>query len=140
MHHAKQTCDELKAFYSGKSALYRHVLPMEADTNVFILVRCALEEEYARKLLQLSRKPLGSQERGTLKSSMDTMRGEIESMGKAHQSVAQQMKVELEEPLAAFAGAMKERRKIVQNGIEKLLKTKIEQTRQVHKVRAYFRH
>ena len=54
-------------------------------------------------------------------------------MGKAHQGIAQQMKTELEEPLAAFTGAMKERRKIVQVGIEKLLKTKIDQTRQVNK-------
>jgi hypothetical protein len=66
---------------------------------------------------------------------MDVMRGEVESMGKSHQNIAQQMKTELEEPLAAFAGAMKERRKIVQNGIEKLLKTKIQQTQQVNKVR-----
>lgn len=65
---------------------------------------------------------------------MDVMRGEVESMGKSHQNVAQQMKTELEEPLAAFAGAMKERRKIVQNGIEKLLKTKIQQTHVVNKV------
>lgn len=66
---------------------------------------------------------------------MDVMRGEVESMGKSHQNVAQQMKTELEEPLAAFAGAMKERRKIVQGGIEKLLKTKIQQTQVVNKVR-----
>lgn len=65
---------------------------------------------------------------------MDVMRGEVESMGKSHQNVAQQMKTELEEPLAAFAGAMKERRKIVQGGIEKLLKTKIQQTQVVNKV------
>lgn len=44
------------------------------------------------------------------------------------------MKTELEEPLAAFAGAMKERRKIVQGGIEKVLKVKIQQTQQVNKV------
>lgn len=44
------------------------------------------------------------------------------------------MKSELEEPLAAFAGGMKERRKIVQNTVEKLLKTKIQQTQQVNKV------
>ena len=55
-------------------------------------------------------------------------------MGKSHQNIASQMKTELEEPLAAFAGAMKERRKIVQNGIEKLLKVKIQQTNQVNKV------
>ncbi len=56
-------------------------------------------------------------------------------MGKAHQNIASQMKSELEEPLAAHAGGMKERRKIVQNGIEKLLKLKIQQTQAVNKVR-----
>lgn len=56
-------------------------------------------------------------------------------MGKAHQTIAAQMKSELEEPLAAFAGAMKERRKIVQGGIEKLFKTKQQQTQSVNKVR-----
>lgn len=44
------------------------------------------------------------------------------------------MKRELEEPLAAFAGGMKERRKIVQNGIERILKTKMQQTATVNKV------
>jgi hypothetical protein len=97
--------------------------------------RASLEDEYARKLLSLSRKPLGSQETGTLRASLDVMRGEIEQMGKSHQDVAAQVKTELEEPLAAFAGAMKERRKIVQGGIEKLLKIKIQQTQHVNKVR-----
>lgn len=63
------------------------------------------------------------------------MRGEVESMGKAHQAIAGEMKSELEEPLAAFAGGMKERRKIVQSGIEKLLKVKVQQTGVVNKVR-----
>lgn len=44
------------------------------------------------------------------------------------------MKSELEEPLAAFAGGMKERRKIIQTGIERLLKTKNQQTHAVNKV------
>ena len=56
-------------------------------------------------------------------------------MGKAHQNIAGQMKTELEEPLAAFAGAMKERRKIVQTGVEKLLKVKTQQTTIVNKAR-----
>jgi hypothetical protein len=97
--------------------------------------RASMEEDYARKLLALSRKPLGSQEAGTLRASLDVMRGEVESMGKSHQNIAGQMKSELEEPLAAFSGGMKERRKIVQNGIEKLLKVKIQQTQTVNKVR-----
>jgi hypothetical protein len=56
-------------------------------------------------------------------------------MGKAHSSIAAQMKTELEEPLAAFAGGMKERRKIIQGGIEKLLKVKMQQTATVNKAR-----
>ncbi|KAL2021269.1 hypothetical protein VTK56DRAFT_7348 [Thermocarpiscus australiensis] len=114
MHNAKVTCDELRAFYSA---------------------RAAIEDEYARKLMSLCRKSLGSHEMGTLKTSLDVVRGEVESMAKQHQSIAAQMKSELEEPLAAFAGGMKERRKIVQNTVEKLLKTKIQQTQLVNKTR-----
>jgi hypothetical protein len=114
LHNAKVTSDELKSFYAQ---------------------RAAIEDEYSRKLLNLSRKPLGSSEAGTLRMSFDVIRAEVESMGKAHQSIAQQMKTELEEPLAAFAGGMKERRKIVQGGIEKLLKTKMQQTATVNKAR-----
>jgi hypothetical protein len=99
-----------------------------------IVARASLEDEYSRKLLQLSRKALGSQEAGTLRTSLDVLRGEVEQMGKSHQNIAGQMKTELEEPLAAFAGAMKERRKIVQGGIEKLLKVKVQQTHLVNKV------
>lgn len=86
-------------------------------------------------MLTLCRKPLGSCEAGTLRASLDVMRGEVEAMGKAHQAIAGQMKSELEEPLAAFAGGMKERRKIVQSGIEKLLKVKVQQTQVVNKVK-----
>ncbi|KAG5950498.1 hypothetical protein E4U53_004935 [Claviceps sorghi] len=114
MQSAKTTCDELRSFYGA---------------------RASIEEEYSRKLLNLSRKSLGSHETGTLKSSLDTLRGEVEAMAKQHQSIAAQMKTELEEPLAAFAGGMKERRKIVQGTVEKLLKTKIQQTQQVNKTR-----
>lgn len=117
MHNAKVTGDELKNFYA---------------------TRAQIEEEYARKLLNLARKPLGSSEQGTLRMSLDVVRGEVESMGKQHQIVAAQMKSELEEPLSAFAGGIKERRKIVQNGIEKLLKTKTQQNMVVTKARDRF--
>lgn len=82
----------------------------------------------------MCRKPLGSCEAGTLRASLDVLRGEVESIGKAHQAIAGQMKSELEEPLAAFGGGMKERRKIVQAGIEKLFKLKQQQTQTVNKV------
>ena len=66
--------------------------------------------------------------------SLDIVRGEVESIGKAHQNIASQMKTELDEQLSAHAGGMKERRKIVQNGIEKLLKVKTQQNAAVNKV------
>ncbi|KAK5131108.1 hypothetical protein LTR08_001326 [Meristemomyces frigidus] len=117
MHNAKITGDELKAFYTA---------------------RAQIEEEYSRKLLNLARKPLGSSEAGTLRMSLDVLRGELESMGKEHQNIAGKMKSELDEPLVAFAGGLKERRKIVQNGIEKLLKVKTQQTGVVNKARDKF--
>ena len=128
MHNAKVTSDELKSFYAGESS------SSAVESALKALARAALEDEYSRKLLNLSRKPLGSSEGGTLRMSLDVVRGEVESMGKAHQNIATQMKSELEEPLAAFAGGMKERRKIVQGGIEKLLKVKTQQTMGMNKV------
>ena len=109
------------------------ILP-EGNKLIFLAARASIEEDYARKLLALSRKGLGTQETGSLKTSLDTVRGEVESMAKQHQGIAAQMRSELEEPLAAFAGGMKERRKIVQNTVEKLLKTKVQQTAHVNKV------
>jgi hypothetical protein len=114
MHHAKQTCDEIKSFYSA---------------------RAAIEDEYARKLLTLSKKPLGQGESGTLRISLDTIRREVETMAKAHQSVATQMKGELDEQLTVNAGGLKERRKVIQTGIEKLYKLKQGQTATLNKAR-----
>ncbi|PWW73905.1 hypothetical protein C7212DRAFT_353524 [Tuber magnatum] len=114
MHDAKTTCEELKTFYTA---------------------RAAIEDEFARKLLALSKKPLGSVETGTLKISMDVLRAEVESMGKAHQTTADQMKTELEQPLTDYSGAWRERRRIVQGTCEKILQLKMKQTNQVNKTR-----
>lgn len=114
MSNAKTTSDELKAFYKA---------------------RADLEEEYSKKLFAISRKALGSVEMGSLRTALDVARGETEHMGKQHAMIAAQMRSECEEPLAAFAGGIKERRKIVQNGIEKLIKTKQHQTAVVTKCR-----
>jgi hypothetical protein len=62
------------------------------------------------------------------------VRGETEAIAKAHSAIAGQMKTELEEPLSAFASGLKERRKIIQNTIERLHKTKVQQTQVVNKV------
>jgi hypothetical protein len=99
-----------------------------------LTVRASIEEEYARKLQALCRKSLGSNEMGSLRTSLDVVRGETEAIAKAHAAIAGQMKTELEEPLAAFASGMKERRKIIQQTIERLHKLKMQQTQVVNKV------
>lgn len=135
MHDAKTTCDELKAFYTCS---YPAPRLSAASSNATPTARATIEEEFAKKLLALSKKPLGSNETGTLKCSMDVLKSEVESMAKAHQSIASQMKTELEEPLTAFSGMIRERRKIVQGGCEKILKLKMQQTQQVNKVFRFF--
>ncbi|KAG0155100.1 hypothetical protein PDIDSM_673 [Penicillium digitatum] len=114
VHGSKITNDELKVFYS---------------------IRASIEDEYARKLQALCRKSLGSCEIGSLRASLDVVRGETEAIAKAHSAIAGQMKTELEEPLAAFASGIKERRKIIQQCIERLHKTKMQQTQLVNKTR-----
>lgn len=133
MHDAKTTCDELKAFYTGNFPTQLHIQLLRHNLT-YITARAAIEEEFAKKLLALSKKPLGSSETGTLRGSMDVLKSEVESMARAHQSIASQMKTELEEPLTAFSGMIRERRKIVQGGCEKILKLKMQQTQQVNKV------
>ena len=125
---------KLHAMSSNRSTTVRRNIRSNGWRSTNQTGRAAIEDEYARKMLALCRKPLGSSEAGTLRASLDVMRGEVESMGKSHQAIAAQMKSELEEPLAAFSGGMKERRKIVQNGIEKLFKLKVQQTQSVNKV------
>ncbi|KAK9467748.1 hypothetical protein V1512DRAFT_259970 [Lipomyces arxii] len=117
MREAKQTCEEVKAFYKE---------------------RIAIEEEYAKRMIALARKPLGSGELGGLRSSLDTIRSETEQMGKSHQSTAMQIRTELEEPLATAAAGMRERRKVVQVTLEKLAKAKASQEVAVAKNRDRF--
>lgn len=97
-------------------------------------VRASIEDEYARKLQALCRKSLGSCELGSLRTSLDVVRGETEAIAKAHSAIAGQMKNELEDPLAAFSSGIKERRKIIQQTVERLHKTKMQQTQLVNKV------
>lgn len=83
-------------------------------TRVSLLIfRAAAEEEYARKLLKISKMSLGSKECGTLKTSLISVKTELEAMGNAHAEVAASMRRELEEAVNTFSASMRERRKLV---------------------------
>ena len=79
----------------------------------FLTFRAAAEEEYARKLLKISKMPLGAKECGTLKASLVSVKTELEAMGTSHAEVAVGMRRELEDAVNTFSGTMRERRKLV---------------------------
>jgi hypothetical protein len=75
--------------------------------------RAAAEEEYAKKLLKISKMSLGSKECGTLKGSLEAAKAELAAMGTAHSEVAVGMRRELEDALVVFTSTLRERRKLV---------------------------
>lgn len=117
VNNTKHTAEEIRAFYKE---------------------RASIEEEYSRRLTALSRKALGSHEVGTLKSALETIRSNTESLGKSHSNAAQQFRTELEEPLGSFSGNLRSRRKTVQSLMEKLTKAKVQQQNQVDRSREKF--
>ncbi|KAJ1983264.1 formin-binding protein [Dimargaris verticillata] len=98
LRNSKQTCQDLQNMFNA---------------------RATIEEEFGKKLLKLARSPLGKQEIGTLKDSLDVVRSELEISAKAHIDLAHQIKVELENTMVDFVNKQRERRKKQTSVIEK---------------------
>ncbi|KAF9358529.1 Proline-serine-threonine phosphatase-interacting protein 2 [Mortierella sp. AD094] len=103
MRHAKLTCQEILGMFQA---------------------RAALEEEYGKKLLKLSKSPLGKDELGTLRDSLDVVRYEIEATGKSHIELAGKMRDQLESALAEFNNSQKDKRKLHQASIDRTFRNK----------------
>lgn len=117
INNTKHTADEVTAFYKE---------------------RAAIEDDYSRRLLALSRKSLGTHEVGTLKSALDTIRSNTELLGKSHASTSQQFRSELEEPLYSFSGDLRSRQRTLRVFMEKLTKAKQAQQSMVDRSREKF--
>ncbi|GJJ77287.1 hypothetical protein EMPS_09646 [Entomortierella parvispora] len=103
MRHAKLTCQEILGMFQA---------------------RAALEEEYGKKLLKLSKSPLGKDELGSLRDSLDVVRYEVEATGKSHIELASKIRDQLELALAEFNNAQKEKRKLHQVAIDRTFRNK----------------
>ena len=75
--------------------------------------RATIEEEYAKKLIKLSKSVSFKDELGTLKGSLDSLRVEIETGAKVHLDLAVDMRVNLEKQMAEFIAAQSVVRKNV---------------------------
>ncbi|OMJ26557.1 Cell division control protein 15 [Smittium culicis] len=76
-----------------------------------ITTRAQLEEEYGKKLLKLSKASLGSEEIGTIKNSLLSVRKELEVTGKAHVNLASEIRKEIEQPLSSLIAQQRQQRK-----------------------------
>lgn len=96
--------------------------------------RAAIEEEFAKRLSKLAKMPIGKDEIGELRNSIDTLRLETDKQANGHMQLAQQLRTEIEGSVAAFATRQQQHKKVYQVAIEKEFRTK--QTREQHASKA----
>lgn len=116
MHEAKQTCEELHAFFRE---------------------RILIEEDYARRMSALAKKAMGSLEAGSLYQALESVRITTDAVAQAHTESTAQMKKELGE-FDTFASNLRQKRKAIEANVERLHKLKAQQSAQVERARQVF--
>ncbi|KIM40368.1 hypothetical protein M413DRAFT_446555 [Hebeloma cylindrosporum] len=114
MRGASKTTDELRNFWNE---------------------RCIIEEEYATRLAKLAKAPIGGDEIGELRRSLDTLRLETEKQAENHLELANQIRLDLEGPTAQFHHKQVNHRRTVQAPMERKFKEKQSQESYVKKSR-----
>lgn len=97
--------------------------------------RAAIEEDYAKRMAKLAKLPLGRDEIGELRNSLDTLRLETDKQAGFHLQLAQQVRNDLETQTATFCARQAHHRKTFQSAIEKSFKVKQVQEQHVNKAR-----
>ncbi|KZT22466.1 hypothetical protein NEOLEDRAFT_1119526 [Neolentinus lepideus HHB14362 ss-1] len=97
--------------------------------------RAAIEEDYAKRLAKLTKLPLGRDEIGELRNSLDTLRLETDKQAGFHLQMGQQIRTDLEGQTATFCARQAHHRKTFQSAIEKSFKIKQAQESHVNKAR-----
>ncbi|KIJ66127.1 hypothetical protein HYDPIDRAFT_110291 [Hydnomerulius pinastri MD-312] len=113
MRGAARTMEELKNFWKERSAI---------------------EEDFAKRLAKLAKMPIGKDEIGELRNSIDTLRLETDKQAGYHLQLAQQIRGDLETQAGAFLAKQQHHKKVYQAAIEKEFKVK--QTREQHASKA----
>ncbi|CAG8474847.1 8905_t:CDS:10 [Paraglomus brasilianum] len=113
LREARQTCEELKTMFHE---------------------RAVIEEDYGRRLLKLSKAPLGKDETGTLREALETTRTELETSGNAHIELAQRIRDELQQQCNDFITQQKEKKREQTTIVDKSLRNKQLQMTYVQRV------
>jgi hypothetical protein len=72
-----------------------------------------IEDDYAKRLLKLSKVGLAGAEMGGLQNCLVTVRTELENVAAGRQAFAASLRADIGESLASFATQFRERRKMV---------------------------
>ncbi|KAJ3995280.1 hypothetical protein F5050DRAFT_1768275 [Lentinula boryana] len=95
--------------------------------KVFWNERASIEEEYGRKLIELSERSLGKDEIGELKNSLRTLQMEMYKVGQNHLGLGRQIRGDNEERCGEMGMRLGEWRKGKGGMVEKRYKTKMGQ-------------
>lgn len=129
MRGAARTMDELKAFWRERF-VFKH--RRSSEIYSFSVFRALIEEEYSKRLTKLAKQALGKDEIGygftsprgstpeidkcassELRNSIDTLRLETDKQASSHSHLAQQLRTDLEGPVAEFVARQVQHRKTV---------------------------
>lgn len=106
MHHAKQTLEEVQHFFKE---------------------RVQIEQEYSKRLLAHSRRPVGSHEIGAIKNGFESLRANTQTMAVTHENTSRIIYEQVLQPLEKFSGALRDRRKTVEDTMAQLTKARAHQ-------------
>ncbi|THV06671.1 hypothetical protein K435DRAFT_644624 [Dendrothele bispora CBS 962.96] len=84
----------------------------------------SIEEEYGRKLMELSKLTVGKDEIGELRNALDTLQLETEKLAQSHIQLASQIRNDIEAPTRTLLNKQIEHRRTIQGPIEKKFKAK----------------
>ncbi|KAI7820583.1 hypothetical protein BX661DRAFT_134204, partial [Kickxella alabastrina] len=89
------------------------------DILQMVSTRATMEDDLGKKLAKLSRAGLGTEEVGSIKDALRTVRAEMESNAKCHLELARQLRTEIEKPLSSFINDQRAKRRAQTSIIQK---------------------
>ncbi|KAI8849937.1 hypothetical protein BC829DRAFT_174639 [Chytridium lagenaria] len=105
----------------GRMRQGKHV---SEEVHALLKERAAIEEDYGKRLTKLAKSFSPREEIGTLRESLDVVRSELENSARAHLDVANEIRTQLEKPLAELLASQSATRKNHNAILEKHLKAK----------------
>ncbi|EPY50658.1 contractile ring protein Imp2 [Schizosaccharomyces cryophilus OY26] len=110
--------------YHALLSRFSEIKHINEDLRSFFHERASIEEDYAKRMAKLARSNVGANETGTLKQSIQSMKTEVDTMGKNHLAIAQLLQDDVSSAFSRYAISLKDKKKTFIANIEKCHKDK----------------